>query len=135
MTIPGQKVISHLYTQKEGYYNVFDRLLKLKDQGLNPDYITMDGERSVIRAMKAIYPPVKIQRCLYPIQREGMRWLRTYPKTQAGKDLRYLLSQLCSIESVKERDQFIRYFKSWLTQYKVIIKDLTPNYITYEQVK
>ena len=135
MTIPGQKVISHLYTQKEGYYNVFDRLLKLKDQGLNPDYITMDGERSVIRAMKAIYPPVKIQRCLYPIQREGMRWLRTYPKTQAGKDLRYLLSQLCSIKSVKERDRFIRYFKSWLTQYKSFVLGLPKNKIAFKDLK
>ena len=81
MTLPGQKILSHIYTQKEGCYNVFDWLLKLKDEGLNPDYITMDGERSVIRAMKALYPHVKIQRCLYHRQREGMRWLRTYPET------------------------------------------------------
>ena len=69
-----------------------------------PHYIVMDGERSVMRAIDMIWPKTTIQRCLYHIQREGMRWLRTYPKTAAGRELRSLLRTLCNIKSGNERN-------------------------------
>ncbi|GAJ02672.1 unnamed protein product, partial [marine sediment metagenome] len=54
-----------------------------------------------------VWPKARVQRCLYHIQREGMRWLRTYPKTLAGRQLRSILRTLCSIKSVKEQNAFI----------------------------
>lgn len=130
-----QKIISHIYTQKEGFYNVSSWFYGLKEKGLNPEYITMDGERSVIRAMKTIWPNIKIQRCLYHIQREGMRWLRTYPKTQAGRDLRYLLSSICTIKSLLGKDLFIQSFKSWLNKYKSFVASLSNTVIAYKDLK
>lgn len=119
-----QIIISNIYAQKEGYKSVYPWFKELKEQGLNPDYITMDGERSVMRAIREIWPTVKIQRCLYHIQHEGMRWLRTYPKTEAGKELRALLKTLCpsAIKSVKKRNYLIKAYKAWLCKYSDFIK-------------
>ena len=135
MNAPDQKIISYIYTQKEGYYNVLDWFKRLKEKGLNPQCISMDGERSVIKAIKTIWPHVKIQRCLWHIQREGMRWLRTYPKTQAGRDFRYLLSSLCAVRSLPGRDLFINSFESWLHKYEDFISSLPRTVVAFKDLK
>ena len=101
MNIEKQTIISNIYTIKEGFHCVCPWFKRLKEQGLNPDYVVMDGERSVIMAIDSIWPHASIQRCLYHIQREGMRWLRTYPITAAGQELRRLLRSLCWIKTIK----------------------------------
>ena len=103
MNTKDRKIIAYTYVQKEGHKHSHPWFLDLKQKGLHPTAITMDGEISTIRAIKEAWPNVKIQRCLYHIQREGLRWLRTYPKTQAGKDLKCLLMKICSIKSKKEQ--------------------------------
>jgi len=130
-----QKILSTIYAKKEGFNNVYSWFNKLKEHGLNPAYIAMDGEQSVLRAIKTVWPQTKIQRCLYHIQHEGMRWLRTYPKTEAGKDLRRLLSTLCAIRTAKERDTFIVSYENWLTKYKDFIKSLPTANIAFKDLK
>ena len=95
----------------------------------------MDGERSVIRAINKIWPHTKIQRCLCHIQREGMRWLRTYPKTQAGRDLRRLLKTLCRISSFKERNEFIASYVAWLNQYREFVLSLPRKEVAFKDLK
>ena len=135
MNAQDQKIISKIYVKKEGYQNVMPWFAYLKDKGLDPLYVTMDGEQGAMRAVKEIWPEIKIQRCLYHIQREGMRWLRTYPKTQAGQDLRFLLSTLCSIQTVKERDLFIERFYQWLEHYLDFVQSLPTNKVAFKDLK
>lgn len=135
MNAEDQKIISHQYIQKESFKDVYPWFLELQSKGFNPDYFTVDGERSVMRAIKIVWPNVKIQRCLYHIQHEGMRWLRSYPKTQAGRDLRYLLSKLCFIKSFKEQNDFIVSFNNWLNQYQEFILSLPQNIIAFKDLK
>lgn len=135
MNAKNQAIISNIYTNKEGFHNVYPWFKRLKEQGLNPYYIVMDGERSVMRAIAMVWPNAIIQRCLYHIQREGMRWLRTYPKTAAGRELRSLLSTLCCIKSVKERDQFIQRYKTWVNKYINFVKSLPSSNIAFKDLK
>ncbi|MDP8298187.1 MAG: transposase [Candidatus Orphnella occulta] len=130
-----KNIISNIYAKKEGFNAVQSWFSKLKEQGLNPRYIVMDGEQSVIRAIKHTWPNATIQRCLYHIQREGMRWLRTYPKTEAGRQLRRLLAILCIIKSVKERNIFISSYKSWLTRHKEFVKSLPITNTAFKDLK
>lgn len=130
-----QNIISHVYEKKEGFKSVYPWFKKLKENGLNPKYITMDGERSVIRAIRMAWPKTTIQRCLYHIQREGMRWLRTFPKTQAGRDLRRLLSTLCNIKSFKEQNWFLETYKNWLEKYKDFVWSLPLTNIAFKDLK
>ena len=103
MNAVDQKIIAHIYAHKESFRDAYSWFIDLKHQGLNPLYITTDGERSIMRAMKLVWPEAKLQRCLYHLQHEGMRWLRTYPKTESGKELRAILSKLSWIKTTKER--------------------------------
>ena len=135
MNAVDKKLISNIYAKKEGYQNVYTWFSKLNEEGLNPLYITMDGEQSVIRAIYEIWPQTKIQRCLYHIQREGMRWLRTYPKTQAGRDLRRLLKTLCRINSFKERNIFIASYVAWLNQYREFVLSLPKSEVIFKDLK
>lgn len=135
MNASDQNIIAHIYAQKEGFISTYLWFLKLKQQGLKPKYITMDGEKSVMRAIKTTWPRVKIQRCLWHIQREGMRWLRTYPKTQAGRDLRYLLMTLCRIQSEKERKIFVEQYQQWLIQHKKFVMSLSSSTVAFKDLK
>jgi len=135
MNAQGQKIISHTYAKKEGYKTARSWFLSLKEKGLDPRYISMDVEQGTMRAIKEVWPKTTIQRCLYHIQSQGMSWLRTYPKTQAGRDLRRLLSTLCSIESVKERDLFIQNFYQWLEHYYDFIKSLPKGQVAFKDLK
>lgn len=130
-----QRLVSNIYAKKEGYKNVHAWFSKLNEEGLKPLYITMNGEQSVIRAISEIWPQTNIQRCLYHIQREGMRWLRTYPKTQAGKDLRRLLKTLCRISCSEERDEFIASYMAWLNQYKDFVLSLPRGEVAFKDLR
>jgi len=135
MNAQTQKTISKIYAKKEGYKIARAWFLALKNKKLDPRYITMDGERGVMRAAQEVWPKAKIQRCLYHIQSQGMSWLRTHPKTQAGQDLRCLLSTLCSIKSVKERDIFIERFYQWLEHYHSFVESLPKGQVAYKDLR
>lgn len=128
-------ILDYLHTAKESYKLTKPWLEKLKAQGLSPLVITMDGELSIIRAIRDTWPHAKIQRCLYHIQREGMRWLRTYPKTQAGSELRALLSTLTSIKSFKDRDTFIHLFDCWINANFSFVLSLPNSTVEFKDLK
>lgn len=107
----------------------------LKSQGLNPGFITTDGEQSITRAIRLVWPGATLQRCLYHIQREGMRWLRTSPKTEAGKQLRILLSQINRINNITERDAFIERYTEWLKTYQDYVRSLPRTTIAYKDLQ
>lgn len=119
-----QSLIDIFYAAKEGTEQSSQWFLHLKEKGLNPYCTTMDGERQTMVITRTIWPRIIIQRCLYHIQREGMRWLRSRPKTKAAQELRRLLSSLCSIRSIKERDQFLKTYRIWLKTYRDYIYSL-----------
>lgn len=130
-----QNIISNIYANKEGFVSVYPWFKRLREQGLNPHYIVMDGEQSVMRAVAMVWPKAAIQRCLYHIQREGMRWLRTYPKTFAGRELRALLCTLCNIRSVKEQYDFTKSYKAWVNKYKGFVRSLPVTNIAFKDLK
>lgn len=123
----GQTITDFLYTAKEGSLFVKMWFKELKARGLEPLYITMDEEKNTTKMLRSLWPGLNVQRCLYHIQREGMRWLRSYPKTEAGKALRAILSQLCAIKSVKEQNVFMKSFKNWLYAYRDFVLSLPMN--------
>ena len=135
MNATNQSISDYIHTSKEGYQNVLPWFQKLKANDLNPLCITMDGEQSVMRAIRETWPLTKIQRCLYHIVRQGLSWLRTFPKTQAGRELRALLSTLASVRSFKDRDIFLELFDSWINAHYVFIKNLSSTTVEFKDLK
>lgn len=130
-----QKIIAQLYVDKESFKDAYIWFANLKHRGLNPTFVTTDGERSIVRAMSLVWPGVKLQRCLYHIQHEGMRWLRTHPKTEAGKKLRTILSNLSSVKTFKERDEFINAYLAWVNKYKDFVLSLPRTTISFKDLR
>ena len=135
MDARSKMIIATMYAHKEGGAIVAPWFSSLKGKRLMPRFVVMDGEQTVMKAIKAIWPQAKIQRCLCHIQREGMRWLRTYPKTAAGKELRALLSTLCNIKTIKERNHFTRSYRAWLDKYRNFIRSLPSGNIAFKDLK
>jgi hypothetical protein len=106
------------YIERESYESVHPLIKYLKDQGLDPKAITLDGHRMVIKAILHIWPNIIIQRCLFHIQNQGLMWIRTFPKTVAGQELRILLKGLTSIRSYKEQVLFQRTYVLWKKKYQ-----------------
>jgi transposase-like protein len=130
-----QKIIASVYTDREGFKSTHPWFEELEQQGLYPDAVAMDGERSVLRAIRTVWPKTKIQRCLFHIQREGMRWLRTYPKTDAGRELRKLLSTLCYVKDFKERKIFIQNFRQWFKTHNRFVQSLPKTNVAFKDLK
>ncbi len=128
-------MIAQTYVARESFKDVFPWFLHLKEKGLDPEYATMDGERSIIRALKLTWRSIKLQRCLYHIEHEGMRWLRTYPKTEAGRELRKTIRTLSSINTIKERNNFITIYRSWLSKYKNFVLSLPRSTVAFKDLQ
>jgi transposase-like protein len=135
MNAVDQRIIAHIYVKKESFREAYPWFMSLKQRGLNPKYITSDGERSILRAMRLVWPDTKLQRCLYHLQHEGMRWLRTYPKTEAGKVLRGILSKLSKIKTIEQRDVFICRYDSWIKEYKDFLISLPKTTVASKDLK
>lgn len=135
MDATNQKIIDHIYVKKESFAEAYPWFKSLKQQGLSPKFIITDGERSILQAMQLVWPQAKLQRCLYHLQHEGMRWLRTYPKTQAGRALRVILSRLSWIKTKNEREVFLQEYRCWVNQYKDYVLSLPRTNVASKDLK
>jgi len=112
-----KNIVHYAYISKESYHNVYPLCLKLKEQGVNPLAVSLDGHRLVIKAIIDVWPDIIIQRCLYHILNQGLMWIRTHPKTKAGKELRVLLKMLTSIKNNADKQAFLTLYARWFDEY------------------
>lgn len=118
------RIIADRYCVRENYATTYDVLKELLSKQVNPKAITIDGNTSVIRAIKKVWPNIIIQRCLVHIQRQGLSWLRRYPKSYAARDLRLLLLTITNIKNYKQKQTFIDDFNNWERMYGKFVLSL-----------
>lgn len=94
-------------------------------RGLNPVSCTVDGNPQAIRVLKELWPGIVIQRCLVHIQRQGLMWCRSYPKTTMAKKLRDIFLKVTHILTKQERDKFLELVVQWERSYGPYI-DIHP---------
>lgn len=111
------KPFYYAYVDKESYYSVLPLLEDMKAKGLNPKAFIVDGDRMVTKALLEAWPNVIIQRCLFHIERQGLQWLRSFPKTQAGQDLRIILKSLGALNAKGEMCSFLSSYSQWREKY------------------
>lgn len=117
-------IVASSYCIRENYELAFDLLKELSAKGINPRSVTIDGNPSVIRAIRKVYPDIIIQRCLVHIQRQGLSWLRRFPKNEPAQELRRILLNLSKIKTKRGRDIFINDFDFWEKKYGKIVSSL-----------
>ena len=130
-----KRIIYYAYIDKESYQNIHPVLEYLKERGLMPKAITLDGHIKVTCAIRDIWPSIIIQRCLYHIQSQGLSWLRTYPKTEAGRALRVLLNSITSIKNMADKKVFLANYNDWHDRYRDFIKMLPRNSVANIDLK
>jgi len=130
-----KRLLGFNYIKRESYHNIRPILLEKRQQGLNPKAITIDGHMTVIRAIRDVWPEITIQRCLFHILRQGLMWIRSYPKTQAGKDLRVLLSLLTNIKNEQDKNEFFNIYGNWFKQYQTFVRSLPNHSVAFKDLK
>ena len=128
-------ILAHCWVKKESFKEAYPWFMSLKQRGLDPSFITTDGEQSIIQAVHLAWPQAALQRCLYHIKHEGMRWLRTHPKTEAGRELRDLLSGLCWIKTIQDKEKWTGEYRNWVSRYKEFVLSLPKSTVAYKDLK
>jgi transposase-like protein len=130
-----QMIVANIYIAKESYVTVAPLLRSLQGQGLYPRAAIVDGHLRVLEALRETWPAIVIQRCLYHIQAQGLSWLRLYPKTLAGIELRRLLRTLSAIRTPSDQQAFVIRFTQWLQTYRAFVRSLPRTSVAFKDLK
>jgi hypothetical protein len=90
-------------TDDEWQGEIMEDLNNLISLGIRIESVTCDGAAGIIKAVRKCAPKAIVQRCTVHVQRECLIWLTRNPKSEAGRELRAIVSRLNSIE---DRDQW-----------------------------
>ena len=129
------QAIADKYCIRENYATAHNIFKELSDKQVNPIAITTDGNTSIILAIEKVWPDIIIQRCLVHIQRQGLSWLRKYPKSQAAGDLRLLLLTVTNIKDHKQKQTFISNFNNWEKRYGKFVLSLPSSNKVYSDLQ
>lgn len=103
--------------------------------GLKPYSFTVDGNPNMIKVLRKLWPDVAVQRCLIHIQRQGLSWCRTYPKTPYAKWLRKIFLQVTHIKTPADRDRFLKFVTDWEIKYGSQIQSRRETGYVFSDIK
>lgn len=111
------KPIYGKYGLKETFPNLRQVFLEMKDLGCNPISATIDGLPATSKALYAVWPNIKIQRCVIHIQRQGLMWCRAKPKRRDAKKLRKILLDITNINNQHDKQKLLEMVEKWEWRY------------------
>jgi len=113
------------YSKREIKDEIIKDLRTLKRTGVNVASATADGKNAVKSALKKIFPKAVFQRCLVHIQRYAETYITQKPKTEAGIELKEIISALNCIDSHLARMTFICRINDWRRRNNDFLKEKT----------
>lgn len=102
-------------------------LQTLKKLGVNVYSVTCDGHKSILKAVKNIYPDALVQRCLVHVKRQCGLYLSKKPKLQASKELLKIVQQLTAIKTHEQCSYWLLSLHKWYQQYKEVLLEESVN--------
>ena len=111
----------------EWYDELKEDLENLHALGVKIESITCDGHKAILKAVRRSSNGATLQRCLVHIQRMCRIWLTKRPLSDAGKELRIIISQLHLIQTAFERDCWIVSMVRWYEKYELFINEKSFN--------
>ncbi len=97
----------------------------LADAGLSPKSVTVDGNPYQIKYLRAVWPSIKLQRCIVHVQRQGLSWCRRNPKRTDVKHLRKIFLRICAVKTSAEVRQVIADVEAWEQRFGYAITQST----------
>jgi hypothetical protein len=115
--------VSWSRTERESYGSWLPFLSSMCQQGVHPAYVVCDGQRGLLKAVRAVWPDAKVQRCAIHVVRQSFGWLTRNPKTVAGQELRILTRKIMAIRTRRQKRRWIRSFRRWCRRYHTFLKE------------
>lgn len=113
------------YTKNEREEEIAKDLRELKRNGVNIISVTADGKKAIKKAVMNVFPKAIFQRCLVHIQRYTEIYLTQNPKTEAGRELLYIIRLLNNIDNHLAKRTFLARLNEWQRKYYNFLKEKT----------
>lgn len=120
---------TQLYRLSDGewYDEIKEDLENLLALNVQIESITCDGHRAILKAVSKVCKDVRLQRCLIHIQRMCRIWLSANPKSNAGIDLKRIVSQLHLIQNETQKQIWLRQLVDWYQEYQDFVNEKSYN--------
>lgn len=115
--------VSWMDVERESYDSWVVFLRDLSWRGVTPAVVVCDAQRGLLKAIREVWPQVKIQRCLIHVVRQACIWLTQNPQTRAGRELLGLVKELPQIQTKRQKHRWVRKFWRWDRRYEKFLKD------------
>ena len=117
-----KKVVRFWFYDSEKYEYIKQDLKVLRDEfKYQIGWFVVDWNKPIIKAVKEIYPEVKIQRCLTHIHRQVRNKLTRKPKTKAWKEFKKLIT----FKAFNNEKLFVKKFNLWEEKYYNFLNEKT----------
>lgn len=115
--------VSWMDCSRECYDSWVVFLRDLSWRGVTPEVVVCDAQRGLLKAIREVWPQVKIQRCLIHVVRQACIWLTQNPRTRAGRELLVLVKELPRIQTKRQKRRWVRKFWRWYRRHEKFLKD------------
>jgi hypothetical protein len=115
------------FSRKEDYREMKEDLENLRRMKVGVESITCDGHRSLLRAVRKVYPEAILQRCVVHVHRQVCTWLRKKPKSLISIELKEIVHRLPLIETHNDRLAWQQGFRDWLERNRDFVYEQTLN--------
>lgn len=120
----------HRLTDRERYEEVKEDLENLQKLGVEIESVTCDGHRALLKAIRKVYPHVRIQRCLFHIQRMSRLWLTSRPQSECALHLLLPTKQIMNLDTKEKAYQWMVDAHRWEEKYFEFIQERSINVLT-----
>lgn len=114
-------------TDDEHEKEICEDLENLHSLGIEVESVTTDGGKGIIKAVRKIFPQAIRQRCLAHIQRECLIWLTRNPKSEAGRELRRIVTIISNIKTHNDKLYWCRMLRDWHARNKEYLNAKTTS--------
>lgn len=119
--------VTWAFAERESFDSWWRVLVALRTAGLEPRFVVCDGHPGLLKALRATWPNVLIQRCLLHVVRQARLDLTQNPRTLAGQALLGLVRRLPVIRTRRQRRRWLRIYRQWLRRHEAFLKQRTLN--------
>ncbi len=120
-------ILAHRFGRGENFEAYAEDLHHLKTNQYFPYAIVCDGHPALLKAVRTVFPEAIQQRCLVHVQRQALIWLTQNPKTEAGRELRVLSSQLLQVKASADAKRWNQEMSHWHTRFQQVLMERTQN--------
>lgn len=90
-----------------------------------PDVVVTDGSGGILKALRAMWPKTRVQRCTFHAFEQVRRCTTSRPNLQAGVELYGIAKDLLQVGSEEEAAKWLASFSDWCTRWQGFLKERT----------